>query len=123
MRLLKIVPDNTNIDFVRLRYWAFGLTTLLTIAAIALVFVNRLNMGVDFVGGLMIEEKFAAAPNLDQVRSVLLLGGSARRTWWESGYEREGLTLFNCPQPTDDYPEAHENIVRALREAHRLGGA
>ena len=33
MRLLKIVPDDTNIDFVRLRYWAFGLTTLLTIAA------------------------------------------------------------------------------------------
>ena len=51
MRLLKIVPDNTNIDFVRLRYWAFGLTTLLTIAAIALVVVNKLNMGVDFVGG------------------------------------------------------------------------
>ena len=26
MRLLKLVPDNTNIGFVRLRYWAFGLT-------------------------------------------------------------------------------------------------
>jgi len=60
---------------------------------------------------------------LEQVRSVLLLGGSARRTWWESAVEREGLTVFNCPQPTDDYPEAHDNIVRALREAHRLAGA
>ena len=27
MRLLKLVPDNTNIDFVRLRYVAFALTT------------------------------------------------------------------------------------------------
>ena len=26
MRLLKVVPDHTNIDFVRLRGWAFGLT-------------------------------------------------------------------------------------------------
>ena len=31
MRLLKLVPDNTNIGFVRLRSWAFGLTLLLTI--------------------------------------------------------------------------------------------
>ncbi len=26
MRLLKMVPDNTNLPFVSLRYWAFGLT-------------------------------------------------------------------------------------------------
>ena len=69
MRLLKIIPDNTNIDFVRLRYWAFGLTTLLTLAAIALVPLKGLNMGVDFVGGLSIEYKFATAPSLDTVRS------------------------------------------------------
>ena len=31
MRLLKLVPDNTNIGFVRLRGWAFGLTALLTV--------------------------------------------------------------------------------------------
>src|ERR1700712_3615854 len=71
MRLLKIVPDNTNIDFVRLRYWAFGLTILLTLAAIALVPLKGLNMGVDFVGGIMVEEKFATAPSLDQVRKVV----------------------------------------------------
>src|SRR3546814_5028925 len=58
MRLLKMVPDDTNIDFVRLRHAAFTITTLLTVAAIALVLVRGLNMGVDFVGGLMIEEKF-----------------------------------------------------------------
>ena len=71
MRLLKIVPDNTNIDFVRLRYWAFGLTILLTLAAVAMVGVKRLNMGVNFVGGLMIEETFTTAPGLDKVRSVI----------------------------------------------------
>ncbi len=38
MRLLKLVPDNTNLRFVsRPRKWAFGLTMLLTIAAVALV--------------------------------------------------------------------------------------
>ena len=68
MRLLKLVPDNTNIGFVRLRFWAFGLTALLTVLAVGLVGVRGLNLGVDFIGGVMIEAKFPRPPSLDQVR-------------------------------------------------------
>ena len=71
MRLLKLVPDNTNLPFVSLRYWAFGITALLTLAAMALVGVRGLNLGVDFVGGLMIEAKFDRPPELDKVRSIV----------------------------------------------------
>ena len=71
MKLLKLVPDNTNIDFVRLRGIAFALTLLLSIAAVGLTFARGLNMGVDFVGGLMIEEKFTTAPDLERVRSTV----------------------------------------------------
>jgi preprotein translocase subunit SecF len=69
MRLLKLVPDNTNIGFVSVRYWAFGLTLLLSLASVALVGVRGLNLGVDFVGGLMIEAKFVQPPSLDTVRA------------------------------------------------------
>ncbi|MES1976049.1 MAG: protein translocase subunit SecF [Pseudomonadota bacterium] len=71
MRLLKLVPDNTNLPFVSLRKWAFGLTTLLTLAALAIVFARGLNLGVDFVGGLMIEEKFTTEPSLDKLRKTV----------------------------------------------------
>ena len=71
MRLLKIVPDNTNIDFVRLRGGAFGLTLALSLLAVGLTVVKGLNFGVDFVGGLMIEEKFPTQPDQNKVRQVI----------------------------------------------------
>ncbi len=71
MRLLKIVPDHTNVDFVSLRGIAFAITMLLSLAAIGITFAKGLNYGVDFVGGLMIEEKFATPPDQDKVRSLV----------------------------------------------------
>ncbi|MBC7496571.1 MAG: protein translocase subunit SecF, partial [Sphingomonadaceae bacterium] len=44
---LKIVPDNTNIGFVKLRYIAFALTLLLTLGSIGLLATRGLNLGVD----------------------------------------------------------------------------
>ena len=57
MKLLKLVPDNTNIDFVRLRGIAFALTLLLSLLAVGITVYKGLNFGVDFEGGLMIEER------------------------------------------------------------------
>ena len=71
MRLLKLVPDNTNIDFMRWRTVALVLSTLLTIAAIVLVGVRGLNLGVDFVGGQSIRVAFNESPPLDQLRDRL----------------------------------------------------
>ncbi|MEH3048041.1 protein translocase subunit SecF [Sphingomonas adhaesiva] len=71
MKLLKLVPDDTNIDFVRLRGWAFGLTLLLSVLAVGITLYKGLNFGVDFEGGLMIEERFAQKPDLDRVRAVV----------------------------------------------------
>ena len=71
MRLLKIVPDHTNIDFVRLRGLAFTVTLILSVLAVGLTVARGLNFGVDFVGGLMIEEKFETTPPIDQVRTTV----------------------------------------------------
>src|SRR4028118_2140715 len=60
MRLLKLVPDNTNINFLRWRSIAFAISTLLILASIALIAVKGLNFGVDFAGGQTVRVHFPA---------------------------------------------------------------
>jgi preprotein translocase subunit SecF len=69
MRLLKLVPDHTNVDFMRWRNLAVILSSLMTIAALSYSAYRGFNMGVDFVGGQMIRVSFAQPINAEQLRS------------------------------------------------------
>ncbi len=68
MRLLKLVPDNTNIDFLRWRSFAFVISSLLIAASIALIATKGLNFGVDFAGGQVIQVTFPQPPALEELR-------------------------------------------------------
>ena len=62
MKLLKLVPDNTNIRFLRWRLPFYIVSTLLIIASWGLVLTKGLNLGVDFIGGQMIRVTFVQSP-------------------------------------------------------------
>ena len=68
MRLLKLVPDNTNLDFLRWRGIAFAISAILIAGSIALLAVKGINFGVDFAGGQMIRVTFQQPPVLDDLR-------------------------------------------------------
>lgn len=61
MKLLKLIPDNTNIHFLKWRLPFYIVSLLLMAASIGLVATKGLNFGVDFVGGQMIRVTFDAA--------------------------------------------------------------
>jgi preprotein translocase subunit SecF len=67
----KLAPDNTSIDFMRLRYAAFALSAFLIFGSIALVAIKGLNFGVDFSGGTLIEVRLNTKPDLSAMRENL----------------------------------------------------
>ncbi len=71
MRPIKLVPDNTNIPFLSLRWWAFGISVVLLIASVALVATRGLNWGVDFVGGQSMRISFAKPIEIGDLRNQL----------------------------------------------------
>ena len=68
MKLLKLVPDHTNIDFMRWRNIALILSLIATAASIAFTVYRGLNLGVDFVGGQLVRVTFAQPVNVEQLR-------------------------------------------------------
>ena len=77
MRLLKLVPDDTNIKFLKWRVPFFVVSILLIAASWALVMTKGLNYGVDFAGGLEVRATFtqsAEAPVADLREDVEALG-------------------------------------------------
>lgn len=77
MKLLKLIPDNTDIKFLRWRVPFYVISLLLMAASVTMVFTRGLNLGVDFVGGQMIRVTFvqtAEAPVAELRETVGKLG-------------------------------------------------
>lgn len=71
MRPIKLVPDNTNIGFLRWRWVALAISVVLLLSSVALVSVRGLNWGVDFVGGQQMRVSFAKPVDIAQLREKL----------------------------------------------------
>lgn len=68
--LLKLVPQDTDLQFVRMRFIAYVLSALMIVGSIGLYFTNGLNFGIDFKGGFLIEAHTEAPADLALIRSL-----------------------------------------------------
>ena len=65
------IVNKTNIDFVRWRWHALILSTLIVAAGMYLIGTRGLKMGVDFEGGTAITLQFNEAPDFARIRGAL----------------------------------------------------
>jgi preprotein translocase subunit SecF len=80
MRLLKFVPDNTNIKFLAVRNIAMAISFAMIIASFVLVATRGLNFGIDFVGGQSVQVEFDRVPPVEQVRQRITAIGLGEPT-------------------------------------------
>jgi preprotein translocase subunit SecF len=72
---IQLIPHNTNIDFMRLRWVSLLITALLFVGVIGLIAVKKFNYALDFTGGTVVELRFAQPAQVDGVRERLQAAG------------------------------------------------
>jgi preprotein translocase subunit SecF len=68
---LRLISDNTKIDFMNLSKYVYIFSIILTILSIIALFTIKLNFGIDFAGGITIEARISETPDLAKMREVL----------------------------------------------------
>ncbi|MGH6904255.1 MAG: protein translocase subunit SecF [Geminicoccaceae bacterium] len=71
MRSFRLIPDDTRIQFVRYRYWAYAFSGALVLLTLILLPTRGLNFGIDFQGGILIEVGMSGPADLAAMRSTL----------------------------------------------------
>lgn len=113
MRPLHLVPENTNIDWLRWRHWATALSVLMVVVSIALLATRGLNFGIDFVGGQNIRVTFAQPVQIEDIRNRVDQLGYGESTIQQFGSARD--IAIRMPVPGDD-AGATARAVAQVRE-------
>jgi preprotein translocase subunit SecF len=120
MKLLKLVPDNTNIGFLRWRNVAMAISVISILISAALVMTRGLNFGIDFEGGQVVRVEFRQPPNIDQLRAEIArtqAGDINVQSFGSGGTE----FAIRTPLPSGDKEAADRaarQLVAAIRAQH-----
>jgi preprotein translocase subunit SecF len=71
MKLLRLVPDNTKIRFMRFRTFSFPAALIIAAISLFLFSYVGLNYGIDFKGGTIIEMKTQGPADVGAIRAQL----------------------------------------------------
>ena len=74
MKLLRLIPSDTNIDFLSIKKFAFLFSILIVSGTFISLFFNNLNYGIDFKGGILLEvrAKNVQKSNINELRQKVL---------------------------------------------------
>ena len=114
MRLLRLIPSDTKIDFVGKRQFAFGFSIILILLSIGTFLVQGLNLGIDFRGGVLIEVETNGPADIEKLRDVLGNLGLGEIQVQEFGNPNDVLIRV---QQQDGGEKAQQDAVISIKEA------
>jgi len=123
MKLLKLIPDNTNIRFLRWRVPFYTVSILLMIASVALIATKGLNLGVDFVGGQMIRVTFTESSEVPmaELRDEVDALGYGEPILQQVGQPNQVALRMKLPDDESGLGLADKmsrEIIAAIQQAH-----
>lgn len=110
----------TQIDFLGKGRFAVILSLVFIVISIGSLFVNGLNLGIDFTGGTSIEMRFAEPVDLGKVRAVLSDNGFNKAIVQNVDTARDVLIRI-APRPDEDSAELSNAVLELMRGVSDAG--
>src|SRR5579875_4140979 len=106
--LFRLVPDETNIKFMRGRFLGLAVSAILSTASIILFFYPGLHLGIDFRGGVVMEVRTPGPADFGRIRAALSNAHVAEAGVQRFGAEDQVLIRLD-PQGNETSTEATVN--------------
>jgi preprotein translocase subunit SecF len=98
--VFRLIPYQTNIDFLRLRWVWLAIGLGLMLASALLIPFKGFNFALDFTGGTVAELRFEQPPDLEQLRARLTAEGFSSPVVQTFGSDRDVIVRLQ-PRPQD----------------------
>jgi preprotein translocase subunit SecF len=108
--------QKTNIDFMRYKWQAIVLSTVINLLGIGSLVFQGLNFGLDFTGGTLLEIGYKNPVELTEVRATLDQAGFGGATVQNFGSARDVLIRLP-PRGEADTAALSDSVFRALNAA------
>lgn len=114
MKRIRLVPDGTNINFMKMKFVCFAFGAFVILGSFALFATKGLNYGIDFRGGTLIELRMPTTPDFGELRSKVGSLGLGEVTLQGFGEPTDVLVRI---QAQDDGEKGNQRAIATLREA------
>ncbi|MBL8628904.1 MAG: protein translocase subunit SecF [Rhodospirillaceae bacterium] len=114
--IIRYLPKDYKYDFVGFRMWPIGLSCIFVVVSLISLFVQGLNYGIDFAGGIKIEARAKGELNLPLLRTEmedLNVGEIAISTFGDSGKD----VTIRVGAQKEGGEEATNKAVSAIKTA------
>ena len=112
---MEFFSHQTSFKFMATRHVWYGLSAILMIASIVMLFTRGLNFAIDFTGGVSAQATFPVTADLGAVRSQLVTAGFSDPLVQNFGSSRN-IAIRLPPQPGKVSQEVlHEHLEAALK--------
>ena len=114
---LHIIPNDTNIDFMRHRKPVLGLMVVLLVVSLAIIGLKGFNYALEFTGGTVVRTHFENSVNVDVVRERLAAAGFENAQVQSVGGGNDLLVRLPPDAEHNNAADAAQKVAERVGEA------
>lgn len=110
---MKLIPDDTNIDFVAHRLVAFAIDGALIVVTVLSFWLQGLNLGIDFTGGVIIEARHEKPIDIGRLRDSVNTLGFGEVAIQHFGADNAVLIRVQPSAKTEGHEQVVANTIKS----------